>query len=70
MQYRQYSEASEIAHSLLVYPWHQNAMEDVIWTVSRYYGTPEDVGFTKHALFSEALNDGSRPGAWGKIQPG
>jgi hypothetical protein len=45
-------------------------MEDAILTVSRYYGTPEDVGFTKHALFSEALNDGSRPGAWGKIQPG
>jgi hypothetical protein len=55
MQYRQYSEASEIAHSLLVYPWHQNTMEDAILTVSRYYGTPEDVGFTKHALFSEAL---------------
>jgi hypothetical protein len=30
-------------------------MEDAILTVSRYYGMPEDVGYTKHALFSEAL---------------
>jgi hypothetical protein len=50
-----YSEASEIVDSLLVYPWHQNTMEDAILTVSRYYGTPEDVGYTEHALFSEAL---------------
>jgi hypothetical protein len=50
-----HSEASEIAESLLAYPWHRNTMEDPFLTVSRYYGTPEDVGFTKHALFSEAL---------------
>jgi len=30
-------------------------MEDAIRVVSLYCGTPEDLGFTKHAFVSEAL---------------
>jgi hypothetical protein len=50
-----YTEIDEIANSLILYRQQIATIGDASNIVSLYFGTQEDVGYTKHALLSEAL---------------